>query len=149
MKHILIATDGSPNAQEAVDVGLELARKQGAEITFVHVTQPENVHGGRGGSHAYAHQEKPDAPDGALHAAGAAADEAGVSYELEQFAGETIETITALADSKSADLIVLGCRNRNPVVSAILGSVSRGVLRRASRPVLIVKSSKAPSPTAA
>jgi nucleotide-binding universal stress UspA family protein len=143
MKHIVIATDGSPHAQEAVEVGLELAKEQGAEITFVHVTEPEEIHGGRGGSHAFAHEEKPGTPDAALHAAGAAADEAGVSYELEAFAGETVETIVALADSKNADLIVLGCRQRNPVASAILGSVSQGVLRRASRSVLIVKSSTA------
>ena len=38
MKQILIATDGSPSAQEAVDVGLELAKEQGADVTFVHVT---------------------------------------------------------------------------------------------------------------
>ena len=37
MNRILIATDGSPSAQEAVDFGLELAADQGAAVTFVHV----------------------------------------------------------------------------------------------------------------
>ena len=37
MKKIVIATDGSPSAEEAVDVGIELAAEQGAAVTFVHV----------------------------------------------------------------------------------------------------------------
>ena len=50
MKQILIATDGSPSAQEAVEVGLELAKEQGADVTFVHVTDPDEFKGGRGGA---------------------------------------------------------------------------------------------------
>ena len=41
MKQIVIATDGSPSAREAVDVGLELAKDQGADVTFVHVLPAE------------------------------------------------------------------------------------------------------------
>ena len=37
MKKIVIATDGSPSAVEAVGVGIELAAEQGAELAFVHV----------------------------------------------------------------------------------------------------------------
>src|SRR5512144_522674 len=35
MDRILIATDGSPSAQEAVEFGLELAGEQDAAVTFV------------------------------------------------------------------------------------------------------------------
>jgi nucleotide-binding universal stress UspA family protein len=148
MQQILIATDGSPSAQEAVDVGLELAKEQGADVTFVHVTPSEEIRGGRGGSHALTHRDEIDESETALKEAAGAADRAGVSYALERFSGETIETIVALADSKNADLIVLGSRGRNPVASAILGSVSQGVLRQASRPVLVVKGSKTPAEAA-
>ena len=101
MKQILIATDGSPSAQEAVVVGLELAHEQGADVTFVHVTPVEEIRGGRGGAHALTHQEEIDESETALKDAAAAADAAGVSYELERFSGETVETIVALADSKT------------------------------------------------
>ena len=148
MKQILIATDGSPSAQEAVDVGLELAKEQGADVTFVHVTSPEEVRGGRGGSHAYTHSEEIDESETALKSAADAAEGAGVSYALERISGETVETIVALADTKNADMIVLGSRGRNAVTSALLGSVSHGVLRHASRPVLVVKGVKAPAETA-
>jgi nucleotide-binding universal stress UspA family protein len=149
MKQILIATDGSPSAQEAVETGLELAKEQGADVTFVHVTPAEEVRGGRGGAHALTHREEIDDSETALEDAAEAAKAAGVSYALERFAGETVETIVALADSKDADMIVLGSRGRSAVASAILGSVSRGVLRHASRPVLIVKTAKAPAETPA
>jgi nucleotide-binding universal stress UspA family protein len=145
MKQILIATDGSPSAQEAVDVGLELAKEQGADVTFVHVTPAEEIRGGRGGAHALTQREEIDESETALKDAGEAAEAAGISYALERFAGETVETIVALAESKDADMIVLGNRGRNAVASALLGSVSQGVLHEAKRPVLVVKTAKTPA----
>ena len=149
MKQILIATDGSPSAQEAVDFGLELAQEQGADVTFVHVAPPDEVRGGRGAVHALTHREEIDESETALKEAADAADAADVSYALERFSGETVETIVALADTKNADLIVLGNRGRNAVTSALLGSVSHGVLNQATRPVLVVKGAKAPAETLA
>jgi nucleotide-binding universal stress UspA family protein len=143
MRHILIATDGSPSAQEAVDVGLELAKEQGADVTFVHVTPAEEVRGGRGGAHALTHREEVDESEAPLKAAGEAAEAAGVSYALEHFSGETVDTISAFADTKDVDLIVVGNRGRGTVTSALLGSVSHGLVQRSSRPVLVVKTVKA------
>jgi nucleotide-binding universal stress UspA family protein len=37
VKQVLIATDGSETAQQAVVAGLEFAAEQGAEVTFLHV----------------------------------------------------------------------------------------------------------------
>ena len=149
MKQILIATDGSPSALEAVDVGLELAKEQGADVTFVHVADPDEFHGGRAGAHAIAHKEEVDESETALKSAAQAAEEAGVSYALERISGETVETIVALADTQNADMIVVGSRGRNPVATALLGSVSQGLLRHAKRPILVVKGTKVPAETGA
>ena len=46
-------------------------------------------------------------------------------------------------------MIVLGCRGRNTVASAILGSVSQGVLHHAKRPVLVVKTARTPAEASA
>lgn len=143
MQQILIATDGSPSALEAVDVGLELAKEQEADVTIVHVAAPDEFHGGRGGTHALTHREEVDESETVLQDAAKAAEEAGVSYALERISGETVESIVALADSRNVDVIVMGSRGRNAVATALLGSVSHGVLRQASRPVLIVKTAKA------
>ena len=37
MKRILVATDGSPSAMEAVAFGVELAAEHASELMFVHV----------------------------------------------------------------------------------------------------------------
>ena len=148
MKQILIATDGSPSAEEAVDVGLELAKEQGADVTFVHVADADEFHGGRAGSVPITHTEPVDESETALKSAADKAEEAGVSYALERISGQTVDSIVAVGDQKNADLIVLGSRGRSAVTSALLGSVSHGVLRHASRPVLVVKTTKAPAETA-
>ena len=145
MKQILIATDGSPSSQEAVDVGLELAKEQGADVTFVHVVYADEFTGGRGGTQAITHTEEVDDSEAVLKAAGRSAEEAGVSYALERVSGETVEAIVAFADAQDADLIVVGSRGRNHLATALLGSISLGVLRHANRPVLVVKTAKTPA----
>jgi len=145
MKQILIATDGSPSAKEAVDVGLEFAKEQGTDVTFVHVLAADEFHGGRGGTHALTHREEIDESETALKEAAEAAHAAGVSYALERISGETVETIVVLADTKNADMIVLGNRGRNAVSAALLGSVSQGVLHQAKRPVLVVRTARTPA----
>src|SRR5262245_17921032 len=45
MKRILIATDGSPAALQAVEVGLELAEEQRAAPFLVHVAPDQDVLG--------------------------------------------------------------------------------------------------------
>ena len=91
------------------------------------------------------HHEAIDESETALAAAEEAAKEAGVAYALERISGEAVDTIVAVADAKDADLIVVGSRGLGPVKAALLGSVSRGVLDDAQRPVLIVKAEKVPA----
>jgi nucleotide-binding universal stress UspA family protein len=151
MKKILIATDGSTSAYEAVDVGLELATEQGAEVTFVHVLPPdEYVAPGRSAPAVpRPHHVDMDESELALRQAAGAAEEAGVSYAVERISGNTVDEIVAIADSVDADLIVVGSRGRGPLTSTLLGSVSQGVLGESKRPVLVVRGSDHPEPAAA
>jgi nucleotide-binding universal stress UspA family protein len=141
MKKILIATDGSASANEAVGVGVELAAEHGAEVTLVHVLPADDfvVAGRLGPALPKPHKVDMDETEVALGEAADAADAAGVSYALERISGDTVDEIVTAADSMGADLIVIGSRGRGPMTSALLGSVSQGVLSETRRPVLIVR----------
>ena len=53
--------------------------------------------------------------------------------------GDPVERICAYAREIDARLIAVGTRGHGTVASLILGSVSNGVIRNASRPVLVVR----------
>jgi nucleotide-binding universal stress UspA family protein len=151
MKKILIATDGSANAREAIDVGLELAAEQGAEVTFIHVLPPDDfVVIGRGPALPKPHPVEMDEDELALREARESAEAAGVAYALELVSGDAVDEVVAFADSEDVDMIVIGSRGRSAITSALLGSVSRGVLSETKRPVLVVRAvgTREPAPTA-
>jgi len=142
MKKIVIATDGSGSALEAVELGLELAAEQQAEAVVVHVVSALDVVPtigfGFGAPGALPHEPTPHdrAP---LEQAAELATERGVELTTELLAGDPVDEIVAYADSIDADLIVVGSRGHGALASAVLGSVSRGVLHEAQRPVLVAR----------
>jgi nucleotide-binding universal stress UspA family protein len=142
MKTILIATDGSESAREAVEFGLELAAEQEAKPIFVHVAPavdllPTAGYGiGAAPSMPHAPSEDDRAP---LQEAAEIAAREGIDAKTELLAGHPASEIVAYADSIDADLIVVGSRGHGAVASALLGSVSRGVLHESRRPVLVVR----------
>jgi len=140
MDRVLIAIDGSPPAQEAVDFGLELAAEQDAVATFVLVVPALDVApgGAFGGVAATAHDATAKELE-PLERAREQAEEAGVKAHTRLLRGEPVDEIVAFADVIDADLIVVGSRGHGTLANALLGSVSRGILREARRPVLVVR----------
>jgi nucleotide-binding universal stress UspA family protein len=140
MKRFLIATDGSASAREAVAFGLELAAEQTAEVNVVHVTPGLDIVPMSGFGMPAAQEHRPNAHDRApLDEAVKLAAEEGIGVRTELLTGNPVDEIVAFADTIDADLIVVGSRGHGAVVSALLGSVSQGVLHEARRPVLIFR----------
>jgi nucleotide-binding universal stress UspA family protein len=146
MKKILIATDGSDESRQAVDFGLELAEEQGARVVLVHVARAVDVlpTTGFGMTGAVPH-DLTDYDWSPLSEARALADERGIDVRTHMLRGEPVDEIVAYADTIDADLIVVGSRGHGTLASALLGSVSRGVLHEARRPVLVVRGAKVPA----
>jgi nucleotide-binding universal stress UspA family protein len=142
MKRILIATDGSPSALEAVEFGLDRAQREGAWPFFIHVAPAVEVLPAAGATFGLAASvpHEPDQHDQApLVAAARLAAENDVDAMTKLVSGNPVEEIVRYADAIEADLIVVGSRGHGAVTSVLLGSVSRGVLHHAHRPVIVVR----------
>ena len=138
---ILVPVDGSDAALDAVRHALRLHR-EGLASTFLLVTVQEPVY-------LYERVLPPDAEvlervsgavgERALEAAEALFKAAGVPFEREIGSGEPAAVVVDMAERHGCDAIVLGARGLGALRSALLGSVSQGVLHASQLPVTIVK----------
>jgi nucleotide-binding universal stress UspA family protein len=140
MNKILLATDGSDSAAEALEFGIELATEHEAELILVHVVPAVDLIlvSGFGVSSAFPHEPSIE-EQALLEDAAAVADEHDVRATTVLLTGNTVDEIVAYADSHNVDLIVVGSRGHGAIANALLGSVSRGVLAESKRPVLVVR----------
>jgi nucleotide-binding universal stress UspA family protein len=140
MNRILVATDGSDSAAEAVEFAIELAVEHEAELILVHVVPALDIVPGSGFGigGAFPHEATP-ADRQLLDDAAVRAEEHDVVATTVLLSGDTVDEIVAYADSHDVDLIVVGSRGHGTIANALLGSVSRGVLAESKRPVLVVR----------
>jgi len=138
MKKIVIATDGSDAANAAVDVGLDLAAEEGADVVIARVGTLLEL--GFVPNRDGAPPERLPRPenDPVLHDAIRLAEERFVKAMPELLLGFAPQQIARLADDVDADLIVVGSRRLGRVKRLVLGSTSRTLLDLTRRPVLIV-----------
>jgi nucleotide-binding universal stress UspA family protein len=137
---ILVATDGSEPALAATRVALELASGIADRVLFV--TAWRELRGDFGLPLAAAVPDlaavERDWARDTLAAAAAQAEEAGVEAETVTRHGKPVEEICAVARERDVRMIVVGSHGGGAVSSALLGSVSAGVVRNAPCPVLVV-----------
>lgn len=137
VRRILLPTDGSATAIEAMEVAMGLAKRFGAEVVacFVDPTrviepieeamveQSEGVH------HSIA----------GLRCAVRSAEKNGVSLKTVVAEGAVAHAILATQRDEECDLIVIGNTGRSGMQRLMLGSVAEAVVREAGVPVLVVK----------
>lgn len=138
MKRIVIGTEGSPDGRKAVEEGLELAVALGASVTFVCARAAPNVLLGQPFYQRGLDAELTQARAVVTEAV-ARAEALGVTADYEILDGPPADAILSVADTRGADLIVVGTRGHGAVQSALFGSVSKAIVGRATRPVLVVK----------
>jgi nucleotide-binding universal stress UspA family protein len=137
---ILVATDGSREAQLALTTAADLANSTHSELHVVHVGEvPLAYHPER---HAYRtlYEEHEKEAQQLLEAQveridGSSATEAQAHLRM----GRADEEIVELAQSIDAGLIVIGSRGQGRLRRALVGSVSESVVRHAHCPVTIVR----------
>jgi nucleotide-binding universal stress UspA family protein len=118
-KKVLIATDGSPTAGKAADVGVRLARGVGAEAILLYVGDP--------------------AEGGAVLDKAAETLGNGVKISKKSVQGNPADKICEVAEYEKTDLIVIGNKGMTDTKRFLLGSVPNSVSHHAPCNVLIVK----------
>lgn len=144
---ILVPVDGSEQALDAVRHALRL-RREGLNAAFVLATVQEPTY-------LYEMVLAPDADvlervsgavgSRALAGAEALFDAAGVTYEREIGSGEPAPALIEMAERHGCDAIILGARGLGALRSALMGSVSQGILHASRLPVTVVKHTDAGS----
>ncbi len=141
LRKILLATDGSENAQNAAAwVGRLVAGESQATVTVLNVfpIYPTYDLNGFGSVPIPSDAEIAEATGPVLDDAVRAIGEVAAHVETRSELGAPAETIVEIADKGDYDLIVLGRRGHNPLVTLLIGSVSDRVVHLARRPVVVV-----------
>ena len=72
--------------------------------------------------------------------ANTASDEGGfVADEILVVKGDPVDQILATADKRNCDIIVMGSHGRGGLVSALIGSTAKKVVRQSKKPVLVIR----------
>ncbi|MFC6824480.1 universal stress protein [Halopelagius fulvigenes] len=145
-ERILVPTDGSETAEQAVEQAVDIASKYGSTIHALYVIDvdatsyslgTEQVDRIRQGHLDEMPEVKADADEATGYVADAAT-ERGVSVEEHVTAGEPARAIRKFVEENDIDLVVMGSHGRSGLSRVVLGSVAEKVLRRTRLPVLVV-----------
>jgi nucleotide-binding universal stress UspA family protein len=144
-KRILVAVDGSNTAELALQEAIKLSKEFQAQLRIVHAVDIVNINLGT---------EFPNPPEitdaliksgkEILRKAEAAARLAGIAVEshlieIDTLAHRIPEMIAADAEAWPADLIVICTHGRRGLSHLFLGSIAEGVVRVATKPVLLIR----------
>jgi nucleotide-binding universal stress UspA family protein len=140
---IVVGTDGSDTAQEAVRQATALARLTGADLHVLTAYGAATAVTALAGAAGYATEalsmpQQRLAAEGLLDSALAGVDTDGVGVTAHARQGEPADVLIDLASELSADLIVVGSRGMTGARRFFLGSVPNRVAHHAECAVHIV-----------
>lgn len=142
---IVVGTDGSDTAAEAVRQAIDLAKLAGgAELSIVSAYQPiskRRVEEEQEGAPADVQYEIGPREDVnlVLDAAAASARKEGIEVQTHPVEGDPAEAILDVAEETKADLVVVGNKGMTGARRFLLGSVPNNVSHHAPCSVIIVR----------
>ncbi len=141
---IVVGTDGSDTAAQAVRQAVDLAGAVGAKLELVSAYSPVSAQ--------RLSEERRQAPedlqwainpredvDATLEAAATIARDAGVEVEVYPRQGDPADAILDVAEEREADLIIVGNKGMTGAKRFLLGSVPNKVSHHAPCSVLIIR----------
>jgi nucleotide-binding universal stress UspA family protein len=141
---IVVGTDGSETAGEAVSRAVEVAKLAGAQLNIVSAYEPiskRRVEAEQEGAPADVQHEINPREDVnlVLKAAAARAKQDGVEVQTHPVEANPADAILEVAEKTGADLIVVGNKGMTGARRFLLGSVPNNVSHHAPCSVMIVR----------
>jgi nucleotide-binding universal stress UspA family protein len=141
MKSILVPTDFSDCAEEAVKMALAIAKRARLHIYFLHLFREQSVvspipHAGHYNPIADADEKRADRN---LNELVMRAERSGLKATPVLIRSMEMEEITNYAARCSTDLIVMGSQGTTGIKEFFIGSNAQYVVRHAAVPVIVVK----------
>lgn len=141
MAAVLVPVDFSPVSLTVAQMASGIAKAMNAQATLLHVL-PRNFEAEEAGQpldqQALGRLYPKDRQ--ALQHLAQHMNANGCSVNIQLAEGNTVRTILAKAEEIDANLIVIGSHGHTSLYDLLVGSVSEGVLRRSTWPVLVVPS---------
>ncbi len=142
ISRILAPVDFSAPSMDAVEYAVHLTKRAGATLMLVHVLEPNSYDLDCGLGVIEDECSKREYWDRQLLELRDIISAAGIPADVEISGGLPADVILACALRSQADLIVMGTHGRRGRSPERFGSVAEAVLRRATRPVLTVKTAR-------
>ncbi|HEU4904632.1 MAG TPA: universal stress protein [Solirubrobacterales bacterium] len=141
---IVVGTDGSETAAEAVRQAVDLAKLAGAQLSIVSAYEPvsnRRIQSEQEGAPADVQYEIGPREDVnlVLEAAAAAAKKGGLEVQTHPVEGGPADAILNVAEETDADLIVVGNKGMTGARRFVLGSVPNNISHHAPCSVMIVR----------
>lgn len=140
---ILLATDGSEDAELAARAATDLSTRAGAELHIIHAWQdlrPANLPAMATGEYSRAYeQDEREGRELLDELAERLKNNGGAVKGTHLRRGRPADEIADLAQELGADLVVVGSRGLGSVKRLVVGSVSDGVVNLAACPTLVVR----------
>lgn len=138
-QQILIPTDGSDGAKNAVYEGIRLAELTGATVHGLYVIDTRDYNTLPESKWLTLEDELEATGETALEAVRTETDAVGVDVETTIAKGIPHEEILHYADDHNVDLIVMGTHGRTGFNRFLLGSVTEKIIRQTPIPIHIVR----------
>jgi len=137
MKEILVPTDFSDSAQNALDYAVALANRFGSKILLYHVFKIRITSRTFVSIDAVLKEEAEEKMQETIRAYKPRL-KGGASMEGLAMRGDVIPAITHRAETEPADLIVMGTEGASGIRGVVLGSTAVGILENSDIPVLVI-----------
>ena len=138
IKLIILALDGSGHSLKALDYARELTEKHGSKLILLHAYRAtSDLIGTEGFNQLVAKRKK--AGEEIIQDARSRLEQASFELEEELLEGPAADAIVSVAETRNADLVVMGTRGMGSFKGLLFGSISTKVTHHAPCSVLVVQ----------